>query len=93
MKTIKCQNTYKNEEGKEVKCNRILAVLTDFQVDLLSCDDETGPIFRCPKCAPEQRWVQLSKKGGKIIFETLSGNQDFKDDLKCDEFIICKQVG
>lgn len=80
-------------EGKEFECNRILAVLTDFQIDFLKIDPEGGPILRCPKCHSDQRWIKISSTNGKIIFESLSGHQDFKEDLKCDEFIICKQVG
>jgi hypothetical protein len=92
MKTVKCKNTY-IVEGKEVECNRILAVLTDLQVDILKVDPEGGPIFRCPKCHPDQRWIKITSVEGKTVFESLSGHQDFKEDLKCDELIICKQVG
>jgi hypothetical protein len=50
-------------------------------------------VLRCPKCHSEQRWIKIYSDNGKIVFESLSGHQDFKEDLKCDEFIICKQVG
>lgn len=80
-------------DGKEVECNRILAVLTDFQVDMLKVDPEGGPIFRCPKCHPDQRWIKIFSEDGKIVFESMSGHQDFKENLECDELIICKQVG
>ena len=66
MKAIKCQNVFKDDSGKEKKCNRILAVLTDLQVDILRTDPEGGPVFRCPKCHPEQRWVRISKIKEKI---------------------------
>lgn len=92
MKTVKCKNTYM-VEGKEVECGRWLCALTDMQVDMLKIDPEGGPVLRCPSCHSEQRWIKIYSKEGKVVFESLEGRQNFKEDLMCDELIICKQVG
>jgi hypothetical protein len=93
MKAIRCENIIKTEEGKDQKCGRILAVLTDAQVDFLRIDPEGGPILRCPKCHPEQRWIKIYSNDGKLVFETLGEHQEFKDNLVFDELIVCNQVG
>ena len=80
-------------DGKEVECGRWIAALTDMQVDMLKIDPEGGPVFRCPSCHPDQRWIKIYSEDGKVVFESLNNHPDFKEDLKCDEFIICKQVG
>lgn len=91
MKTIKCQNVV---EGQ--KCGRILAILTDLQIQILQVDPEKGFITRCPKCPPEQRWQRISVvKDGKIIVETLSPEDvqgKFPEELQFDEKLICEQV-
>lgn len=92
MKTIKCQNVV---EGQ--KCGRILAILTDLQVQILQIDEkEKGAIFRCPKCPPDQRWQKISvDKSGKVIVETLSPEDvqgKFPEELQFDEKLICEQV-
>lgn len=96
MKTIKCQNTYRLPDGREVRCNRVIGRLTDFQVDMLKIDDELGPVFRCPRCPSEQRWSTIRiDKNGKSTFMILDKNPDFKaeEDMKFDNLEICSQVG
>jgi hypothetical protein len=95
MKTIRCKNIYKDPEtGKDRECGRILAALTDFQVDLLVMDDER-PLFRCPKCPPEQRWIEIyyNKDTDKIGLNVLSTPPELKEDINCEEMTICQQVG
>ncbi len=91
MKTIKCQNVV---EGQ--KCGRILAILTDLQIQILQVDPEKGFITRCPKCPSEQRWQRISvDKDGRIIVETLSPEDvqgKFPEELQFDEKLICEQV-
>lgn len=92
MVTIRCQNRFKDK--KNGKCGRILGVLTDMQVDMLSADDESGPIFRCPQCPPEQKWSQVKKdKSGRIIFEVIPEPDILSKELKFDDAIIFEQVG
>lgn len=78
--------------GRNIECNRILAVLTDLQVDILRVDSEK-PIFWCPRCQSEQRWIEIGNEDGRIIFRVLDEHPEFKDELKYDELIICQQVG
>lgn len=93
MVTVRCQNRFKDK--KNGKCGRILGVLTDLQVDMLSADDEKGPIFRCPQCPPDQRWSQVRKdKDGKLYFEVIKEPDEIlSKELKFDELIIFEQVG
>lgn len=91
MKTVKCQNVV---EGQ--KCGRVLAILTDLQIEILQVDPEKGSIFRCPKCHPEQRWSQISvSKDGKNTIVSL-GNNDmqgkFPDEVQFVTKLICEQV-
>lgn len=96
MKTIKCQNVVEGE-----KCGRVLAILTDLQVQMLQIDPEVikgeGAIFRCPKCPPDQRWSKITvDKDGKVIVEALSNDDmqgKFPEELHFDEKLICEQVG
>jgi hypothetical protein len=93
MVTIRCQNRFKDK--KHGKCGRILGVLTDMQISMLSADDEKGPIFRCPQCAPEQKWSQIKKdKSGKLIFEVIKEPDEIlSNEAKFDDLIIFEQVG
>jgi hypothetical protein len=92
MKTIKCKNQYLDAGGAEVQCNRILAVLTDLQVDMLKIDTEK-PIFRCPSCAADQRWTSIYWNGKDFVFETISNHPDIKEEMEYGTLEVCKQVG
>ena len=95
MKVIRCKNVYRNEAGQPVECGRILAALTDLQIDILRIDEER-PVFRCPKCHPEDRWTEISKdKEGKLHIRVLDKHPEFKpaDNLQYEELEICTQVG
>jgi hypothetical protein len=96
MKTIRCQNIYKDETGSSHKCGRILAVLTDLQVDLIKIDEEK-PIFRCPECRPEARWqeVGFDKETKTFICSIVPEKPELKteDNLEFEELETCIQVG
>lgn len=95
MKAIKCKNLYKDENGKQIECGRMLAILTDLQVDILKIDTEK-PVFRCPKCHPEDRWLEIGyDESGKLIFKVLEKHPEFKpeDNLQYEELEIITQVG
>ena len=91
MVTVRCQNKFKGK--KNGKCGRILAILTDANIDMLPIDDEGGPIFRCPQCPPEQRWSRISKgSDGKVKFEVID-QPEVPEEVKFDDLIIFDQVG
>lgn len=95
MKVIRCKNRYLDESHKQVECGRIIAVLTDLQVDILKVDEEK-PVFRCPKCHPEDRWIQIGyDKDKKLAFKIMDSHPEFSksDDLRYDEVEVIQQVG
>jgi hypothetical protein len=96
MKIIRCQNIYKKENRESFKCGRILAVLTDLQLDLIRIDEEK-PVFRCPECRPEARWqeVGFNKDTNKFYCRVLPDEPKFKreDTVEFDELETVIQVG
>jgi len=95
MKTIKCENTILDESHRPRKCGRILAVLTDMQVEILRAEDSESPVFRCPKCPPEQRWstIKFDKATNGFLFKVLDEHPEFHEEMKFSELEICEQVG
>ena len=94
MKLIKCENVILTEEGQR-KCGRILAALTDLQVEILRAEDVESPIFRCPKCPKEQRWVTIkfNKETDGFHFKVLDKSPELTDTMQFSGREICVQVG
>ncbi|MBE3122195.1 MAG: hypothetical protein IMZ53_01365 [Thermoplasmata archaeon] len=95
MKVIRCKNKYLDESGRSVECGRMIAILTDLQVDILKVDTEK-PIFRCPKCHAEDKWFEIGYNvEKKLVFEVIDKHPEFsvKDNIEYDEINVCQQVG
>lgn len=95
MKIIRCKNRYLDESGKSVECGRIIAVLTDLQIDILKIDEEK-PVFRCPKCHSEDRWIEIGfDNDKKLVFKIMDQHPEFDpgDNLEYDEIEVIQQVG
>lgn len=92
MVTIRCQNGILGK--KNGKCGRILGLLTDAQIDLLPLDPEGGPVFRCPQCPAEQRWVRISTNADKkLMYETIDPPENIPEEPEYADKIIYDQVG
>ena len=91
MVTIRCQN--KIIGTKNGRCGRVLAILTDAMIDMLVLDPEGGPIFRCPQCHHEQRWIQITNKDKSLKFETVEQPTDLPPEPEYAELNIYEQVG
>jgi hypothetical protein len=70
MVLFRCQNKKRTPNGV-VKCNRILAILTDSQVQMIKNDPEGGPIHLCPHCPSDSRWSQVSWSGTGFVFKII----------------------
>lgn len=95
MKVIRCKNKYIDENERRVECGRIIAVLTDLQVDILKIDEEK-PIFRCPKCSSEDRWFEIGMNDEKKLqISVLDKHPDFSpsDNLQYEDENVIQQVG
>ena len=95
LKVIRCKNLYLDESGRSVECGRIIAILTDLQIDILRIDEEK-PVFRCPKCSAEDRWIEIGfNNEKKLVFKIMDKHPEFSiaDNLQYDEVEIIHQVG
>jgi hypothetical protein len=80
MKTIRCKNIHKLRDGSRKMCNRILAILTDRQVEVLNGDPEGGPVFLCNGCKSEWRWIQVSMENSRYVFRVIDKSKETLDN-------------
>jgi hypothetical protein len=91
MKLIRCQNGFIGK--KNGVCGRIIGILTEKQIDSLRDDPEGGPIFRCPACPEEERWMRVFHNGKGLVLEVIEKPSDFPDEVKWDEVKVFNQIG
>jgi hypothetical protein len=86
MKVITCENVNKDKSGVEPRrCGRILAVLTDLQIDILRLDPEVRCIFRCPACHSSVRWSEVGYKDGKLTISPVENMPDLGEKIAYEE--------
>lgn len=92
MKTIRCRNRIKGRGNG--RCGRVLHIMTDLEIDILTVDPEGGPVFRCPECPPDQKWCTIYKtKDGKLGYKVLEGPpKNFPPEPEYQEEEISEEV-
>lgn len=90
-KLIRCRNGFKGKKNE--RCGHVVAIITDEELFLLTKDPEKGPIFRCPECPQDQRWMRIIDEGSGPTFEVIEKPKNFPDEPEYVEERKYNQIG
>ena len=90
MKLVRCRNGFL--EAKNGRCGHIVAMLTDSQVAGLKTDPERGPVYRCPLCPADQRWMQVVDDGNGPVMQVIDKPEVFPEELIYTDEHVFNQI-
>lgn len=71
MSTVYCKHKVLSKDAGSKECRRILADLPACVIQSLKDNPGQFLTFRCPRCPPYNRWIQVGYTGAGLTFKAV----------------------